>query len=202
MFSIDYKKVIKENDVIVQIGAYNGVECEESYGLRELILNEKHECHLIEPLPDAFSFLVKNYKQSINDVNFYNLAIYDTDSERNFHFNPKIPVESSFVRHKDCPSIKVKTQKLSTFLKENNISKIDGLFLDVEGVEDSIIHQLFEDTNIRPKVIRYEFPHLRNNESLEKFISKQNYVIMQCMFGSGDKICIRTDILESLKEKR
>lgn len=202
MFNMDYKKIINPNDVIVQIGAYNGVECEESYGLRELILNEKHECHLVEPLPDAFSSLKENYKQSVNDVNFYNLAIYDTDGEKNFYFNPDIPVESSFVRHKDCPSIKVKTQKLSTFLSQNNITKIDGLFLDVEGVEDSIIHQLFEDTNIRPKVIRYEFPHIKDQESLEKFISNQSYVIMQCMFGAGDKICIRTDILESIKERR
>jgi FkbM family methyltransferase len=202
MFNLDYKKFIDPNDVIVQIGAYNGVECEESYGLRELILNSKHECHLIEPLPDAFKSLKENYKNSINYIKFYNLAIYDTDGEKDFYFNSQIPVESSFVRHTDCPSITVKTQKLSTFFNKNNITKVDGLFLDVEGVEDSIIHQLFEDTDIRPKVIRYEFPHLKDNESLEKYISKQNYVIMQCMFGAGDKICIRNDILEALKEEK
>lgn len=196
MSETDYRKHITDGDVLVQIGAFDGIQCEQAYGLRNLILNNFHECHLIEPLPDAFEDLKKNYEKSVNQINFYNLAIYDFDGKKDFHVNPTTLTESSFVRHTDCETISVETRTLSTFLKENNIDKIDGLFLDVEGVEDTIIHQLFETTNIRPKVIRYEFPHLKDNNSLEKFITSNGYVIMNCMFGLGDKVCIKNAILK------
>jgi FkbM family methyltransferase len=187
---INYQNYIKENDVIVQVGSYDGIQCEE-YGLREIILHNKHECHLIEPQPSAFENLKINYKDSINQINFYNLAIYDSNGEQDFHIHPSIPVESSFVRHTNFDTIKVKTQTFEVFLNENSIINIDCLILDVEGVEDTIIHQLFKNTTIRPKIIRYEFPHLKDNESLEKYITDNGYEVGKCVFGAGDKICIR-----------
>jgi FkbM family methyltransferase len=196
MIILDYHKYIGENDVIVQVGAYDGVECEEHYGLREIIMSAKHECHLVEPLPDVFEKLKENYKSSINDINFYNLAIYDKDGECDFYLHG---TESSFVRHEDCQSIKVKTQTFHSFLNENSIENIDALFLDVEGVEDVIISQLFNNTNIRPKVIRYEYPHILDNKSLQKFLRSQKYVVAQCIHGEGDRVCIRNDVFRGEK---
>lgn len=188
----NYQNYVEEGDVIVQVGAFDGVECEH-YGLREIIMENKHECHLIEPLPDVFEELKTNYADSINSINFHNLAIYKSNGEQDFHANG---TESSFIRHTACETIKVKTQTFDTFLQENSISKIDCLFLDVEGVEDVVILQLFENTDIRPKVIRYEYPHIQDLESLERYISSKGYVIMQCIFGAGDKVCVRNDILK------
>lgn len=192
----NYQNYVTENDVIVQVGAFDGVECEQ-YGLREIILSSKHECHLIEPLPETFVELKNNYKDSINDIKFYNLAIYNSDGEQDFHIHG---TESSFVRHEECATIKVKTQTFDSFLKENSIENIDCLFLDVEGVEDMIILQLFESTNIRPKVIRYEYPHIKDNESLERFLRSNGYIVMQCIFGAGDKVCVRNDVLKEKNE--
>jgi FkbM family methyltransferase len=193
----NYKNYVNENDVIVQIGAFDGVECEENYGLREIIMMDNHECHLVEPLPETFLKLQTNYKSSVNDIKFYNLAIYSSDGEQDFYTNG---TESSFVRHTDCEKIKVKTRTFDSFLKENSIQNIDCLFLDVEGVEDMIINQLFESTSIRPKVIRYEYPHIQDNDLLEKFISSNGYVVMQCIFGAGDKVCVRSDVLKEKNE--
>lgn len=192
----DFKNYIYDNDIIVQLGANDGVRCEE-YGLRHIMKNEGRnlQCHLVEPLPNVFESLKNNYKDSANDIHFYNLAIYNKDGELNFYMN-KDTVASSFVINKDNSTvIQVKTNTMKTFLKENNISVIDCLFLDTEGVEDTIIKELLSETSIRPRMIRYEFPHIKDNEELEDFISSYGYRITRCRHMAGDKVCIREDIL-------
>ena len=190
---MNYKNYIQENDLIVKIGSYDGLAY-ENYGFREMVINQKHECHLIEPQPSVFERLKVNYKDSVNEINFYNLAIYDSNGECDFHICSTNPVESSFVRHTNFDTIKVKTQTIDSFLEENNIFEIGGLFLDIEGTEDIVISQLFEKTNILPKLIRYEYPHLANNDALEKYIKSKGYIVGNCIYSPDDKVCVRSDV--------
>jgi FkbM family methyltransferase len=191
ILSNDYKDYIKSGDIIIQIGSYDGIQCED-YGFHEFIFSLRGECHFIEPQFVPFRALKESYRnRKVNcKVNFHNLAIYNTNERTEFYLNK---TESSFVRHKNCKSIKVETRTLSKFLEENSIENIDCLFLDVEGVEDVIIHQLFETTSIRPKIIRYEYPHQKDNDKLQQFIFENGYDIIKCKYSNGDKICIKKD---------
>lgn len=187
-----YPFYLSRFDTIVQISAYDGVECEQEYGLRQLLLDNNFDAHLIEPLKDKYNLLLNNYPNEKGLIKFYNFAIYDKDGEEKFYLNT---TESSFVRHTENDYCLVNTKTLPTFIKENNITKIDGLFLDVEGVEDIIINDLFSKTSIRPKIIRYEFPHLKNEQTLIELIKSNNYEISTCAFTEGDRVCVRKDLL-------
>ena len=78
---------------------------------------------------------------------------------------------------------------MDKFFADNNITDVSGLFLDVEGVESVILHQLFEKTTVRPRVIRFEYPHIKDREDLEHFIRQQGYTIWNCSYShTSDKI--------------
>lgn len=187
-----YQNFLKEHGTIVQIGAYDG-EAWENYGLREVIFTEKFQCHLIEPQVEAFEKLKENYKDVKENIFFHNYAIYTEDGEMPFLQQQEY---SSFVLpDPNGKMVTVKTRRLKTFFEENNITEITGLFLDVEGVEDVIVYQLFEETLVRPDVIRYEYPHLKNPEELERYITQQGYTVQQCPYYWCDKICVRNDLL-------
>jgi FkbM family methyltransferase len=196
----DYRHYLKNTGTLVQLGAFDGVRCEVS-GLRELILNNSnYNCHLVEPLPGAFHNLQINYQNAKSQVHYHNFAIYETNGVANFT-EYKDGVMSSFVNKRNEPSrqLIVPTKTLKTFFDENNITEITALFVDVEGVEEIIFHQLFETTAVRPEVIRFEFPHLSNPSKLIQYIEQQGYTVKQCVYEWCDKLCVRNDVPNLLK---
>ena len=176
---MDYKNYLKDGGVIVQIGAYDGISF-ENYGLQDLINDGNYICHLVEPQDDVFETLQNTYKHSKSNVKYHNYAIYTEDGVMPFL---KQQEYSSFVITDPAGVMStVKTKRLKTFFDENSITEISGLFLDVEGVEDEIIYQLFNETVVRPDFIRYEYPHLKNLPELEEYINQQGYIIEQCPY--------------------
>jgi FkbM family methyltransferase len=196
----DYKHYLKNTGTLVQLGAYDGVRCEVS-GLRKSILyNTNYTCHLVEPLPGAFQNLKMNYINARSQVYYHNFAIYENDGVSAFT-EYSDGVMSSFVNKRNEPSrqLMVPTKTLKTFFDENKITEITGLFIDVEGVEEIVFHQLFETTTVRPEVIRFEFPHLADPSVLIQYIEQQGYTVKQCIYEWCDKICIRNDVPNLLK---
>jgi FkbM family methyltransferase len=192
MKSIDYKFFLSEEDVILQVGSYDGIECELEYGLRDLMIKNHYNVHMIEPLTDKFESLKNNYSEANSAISFYNLAIFNKDGEEKFFLSE---TESSLIRHTDKEFVYVKTNTIQTFLQQNEISKVDCLFLDVEGVEHIIIFDLLNKSSIRPKLIRYEFPHLLNEDELIKMLEDNGYFVYNCCFAAGDRVCIRSENL-------
>lgn len=189
---MNYKNYLKDGGVIVQIGAYDGISF-ENYGLQDLINQGNYDCHLIEPQEDAFETLQNTYANAKSSVRFHNCAIYTEDGEMPFL---KQQEYSSFVLPDPAGvMVTVKTKRLKTFFDENTITEISGLFLDVEGVEDELIRQLFDETEVRPDFIRFEYPHLKNLPELEEYIKQQGYIIEQCPYFWCDKICVRADLI-------
>lgn len=195
---MNYMDYIEVGGTIVQIGAFDGV-AHEDFGLRELIFTNELNCHLIEPQENEFVKLKQNYDGAKATINFHNFAIYTQDGTMEFKI---LGAMSSFVdtqffsERSDWTRTTVETKLLKTFVQENNITKINGLFLDVEGVEDVVFNQLFEDTSIRPDVIRYEWYHVKDKEKLEDYIKQNGYTIYPCDFSQFDKICVRNDLVK------
>lgn len=189
----DFKNFLGDTGMIVQIGAFNGVWFEE-YGLRDMIFKNKYVCHLIEPLEPAFTELQSNYTNANSEIHFHKIAIYNKNGDMEFYRCPE-QWEASFVRHTNAEVVVVPTLKFETFIEQNNITHIDGLFIDVEGVEDVILEQMFENTNIRPNVIRYEFPHLVDPEGVIRYVESKGYTVTRCKYQIGDNVCVRNDLL-------
>jgi FkbM family methyltransferase len=196
----DYKQFIKDTGTLIQIGAFDGVACEDS-GFRELVLYKNYNAHLVEPVIDFFQALQKNYSNATSNVRFYNQAIYTENGELPFFKNYTDPLQCTFIRENVAEyhgqTILVQSRTFDTFLQENNINEIEGLFIDAEGAEDTILQQLFEKTNIRPNIIRYEWPHLPDPVNTIRYIMSYGYTVSPCIYSGGrvDNICIKNDLL-------
>ena len=75
-------------------------------------------------------------------------AVSAVDGEVDFYNNPNNSINSTIYEFEGMGRseiISCKSVKLSTYLKENNIDRIDFLKLDCEGAEYEIVEDLSED---------------------------------------------------------
>ena len=86
MKTIDFQNLIRINQEqikpeepqwFVQLGANDGILC-EGYGLRSILLEQKHNAILVEPLPEVFERCKENYKDANSTLYFENIAIVPT----------------------------------------------------------------------------------------------------------------------------
>ena len=137
-----YKKYIKKNPVIIDIGANEG----QSIKRFNLIFNN---CviHSFEPITKCFDQMVKNFPDKKFIKNNY--ALSDKNTNKEFFIN-KNSYTSSFNRinknyddnnekDKIKNSIKVKTLTLDTYINFNKIKKIDILKIDTQGHELNVL---------------------------------------------------------------
>lgn len=189
---------IKKNGTFIQIGSNDGVSNDE-YGFKEKILFEEHKVILIEPIEEYFLALKKNFKNSISDVYFENIAITEKSEER---IILKQGMDSSFVRSalKDVESseVLVKCNTIHSIFSKYNISKVDGLFMDTEGYEYNILNSLFSEEYPTIDFIRYEFWWNEKKEELDTLLLDNNFMVFQDPESYADKIAVNKSYLETL----
>ena len=146
----------KDNPIIFEIGCNDGEDTEQF--LKEF---KNIKLHCFEPDPRA----IKQFKQRINDkrCSLHEVAISNNDGKADFNLSNSDPTKlwtpkeiganwnkSSSLKkpymhlhfHRWCffdKTIKVKTTKLDTFIKKNNINNIDFIWADVQGAEKDLI---------------------------------------------------------------
>jgi 2-O-methyltransferase len=141
-FLLEIKKWIPENPVIVDCGAYSGNEIKLMVEIWPLAT-----IHAFEAVPEIFNSLQSNM-QSYKNVFCYQIALSDTIGSARFHVSEwpaGVPFQSgSLLAPKEhvnlCESIfprtiSVNTITLDQWAQENNIKKIDCLWLDMQGYE-------------------------------------------------------------------
>jgi FkbM family methyltransferase len=175
-----------KNGVFIQIGSHDGVSNDE-FGLKDKLLNENHTSVLIEPIPEHFNNLVTNYSKSKSTIFFENIAISDKKEIKKMCVNGQ---DSSFIRMTSNEFTDVSCDTLSNILKKYNITHIDGLFIDVEGYEYTILNSIFND-NISIGFIRYEFWWSTDKEKLDNLIIDNGFDVYQDEFSYADKIAIK-----------
>jgi len=152
-FDTIYKKYIKKNPIIIDVGANEG----QSIRRFNLIFNNS-TIHSFEPIKNCFNQMVKDYpyKEFIKN----NYALSDKNTEKNFFIN-KHSYTSSFSKinkkydqlhnkDKTKDNLKVKTMTLDTYINLNRIKKIDILKIDTQGHE---LHVLKGAKNVLKKSI-------------------------------------------------
>ena len=184
--------IIKTPDFFfVQVGANDGKMGDPLF---DMIKKYQLKGILIEPLPEEFELLCKNYNDQ-NQLAFENCAISEKTGKRalyRFTKNPEIPDwafgmasfnKSHLLKFKDLlkfkhliEKINVPTLNFNDLYKKYKIDKIDFLQIDTEGYDYNVIKMLFSSKN-RPFVINFEHEHLsfEDNMACKQLLIDNNY---------------------------
>ncbi len=137
-------KLIPKNAIILEAGAHKGedtVEMAKRWPDATI--------HAFEPVPELFDILTKNTKRFSN-VHRYQLALSDTNGSSTLHISEGTSdASSSLLAPKDHlkihptvefkKQIKVKTMTLDTWAKTYNVTHIDFMWLDMQGMEYNVL---------------------------------------------------------------
>ena len=169
----------------------------------------------IEPSPENFSTLVYNIKlQNDQNINAFNFAIGDKNDEIEFLIGKKsnwskVKDENDIIESED-KIIKIPLKTLNSFVKDNQLEKIDLLRMDVEGYENNIIDGAIEVlTKFKPKIMveihKMIMGKKKTREILEKLkkLNYENKFFIPRIFDSqiiGDKKDIKKYSINNLIE--
>lgn len=121
---------VKRDGVIVDVGANVGIF---SRLVRELY--PKASVYSLEPVPDIFACLGKNFLQDQN-IKIFNIALGNRKGKHKMFFSNQNS-EMSKIDTKGNVSVNVDT--LDNFIKENKVKLIDLLKIDTEGFEQIVL---------------------------------------------------------------
>ncbi len=171
----------------IQIGANDGVMNDPLYKFN--IQNKDIVSgYVLEPLPDIFEKLKKNYSSCPN-IQAKNFAIHSSKLEMSLYrvkenYLSKIPMHArgiaSFDKdhwkktllipsHDYIEEVKVKCVSFKDFINANSITSLDLLLIDTEGYDYEILMSIDYD-RLKPSIIRFEHG-LRN-----KVMSEENFM--------------------------
>ena len=134
------KKILPKNPVIIDCGAHIG---SDSVELAKIFSNSSIHC--FEPIPELFHLLKNNTRKYFN-ICCYQLALSNKDGTVRMHVSSGASNASSsilqpkdhIIEHPDTffeRTVEVKTSTLDHWAKSNNITRIDFLWLDMQGYE-------------------------------------------------------------------
>jgi len=134
------KKYLPNKPVIIDCGAHDG---SDSISLAKLF--KRGTIHSFEPVDELYARL-KGNSNSYKNITCYKLALADRNGNMDFHVSGGGSDASSsllepFDHLKDHPDtffkrkINVVARTLDTWADENNIEKVDMLWLDMQGFE-------------------------------------------------------------------
>ena len=177
---------------VVQIGANDGVRADP---VRHLIL--RHGLHglLVEPLPDLFALLQRNYAAQ-SDLQFEQCAVGEHDGQVPLYRvrpDPSLPdwlqgVASLDRNHltstkfefdefeKYVEEVSVPMLTLTSLLRKRGIAEIGLLQIDTEGFDCRIVEAALR-SGLRPAIINYEHNHVhaREQAACKRLLSDSGY---------------------------
>jgi len=186
--SIDIVSNLKEDSVVVQIGAFDGVS-NDNFFLNKLNNNVNYsKIILIEPVEEYYQKLIRNIQGK--NIFFENIGISDKEGYESFYINGQ---DTSIVRESSGEVRMIECHKFDYILNKYEITNIDFLILDVEGFEYVILKSILGFKNVTIKNIRYEFWHLSDNdkENLDSLLRYNGYQIYQDVNSYADKFAIK-----------
>jgi FkbM family methyltransferase len=180
---------IQSNDVVVDIGANNGV-----FTLFAASIT-RNTVYAFEPFPRNFEFLKRNIAANgLSNVVAYDIAVSDKIGSTKLFLNPDCGMQNLLVDHiipekieefknnedldylspKQLEKfIEVRTTTLQEIMDSNNIKQVDFLKLDCEGAEGSILNSTSKEYLKRIRKIAMEFhDHLShfNHNDIQKLL--------------------------------
>jgi len=188
----------------VQVGANDGIQDDP---LRTLILRHKLRGLLVEPIPDIFEILCKNYAEA-PQLQFANVAISTSGAPLTMYRVQKDALLPRFVHglgsfekyhleKQGVPTnyieeISVRSVTLPTLLANHRVREVTLLQVDTEGY-DSVIVESSLECGILPKIINYEHCHLSPTTRLrcKRLLDNYGYRFIE---AGKDTLAVRTSV--------
>jgi FkbM family methyltransferase len=206
-FVLDYYLSSGAPFFFVQVGANDGVRWDP---LHALICKYRLRGLLVEPLPDIFEQLRRNYATE-SQLSFARCAIATEDGLRSiFRVRSDAPVGdwahgiasysrkhlithlSDVERCEDLiEEVQVPTVTVKTLLRNHAIDRINLLQVDTEGYDFEIVEMFFGEGRL-PEIINFERQHLsaKNKQESRRLLAKHGYRFVDV---GMDTLGIRTD---------
>lgn len=139
-----FEHFLPSEPIIVDAGAANGIDSVEMAKLWK-----KSSIHAFEPIPQLFAQIIENIKPYDNII-LYSVALSDfTGSSEMFVSSGTSKFSSSLLTPKEHltehpevsfdTKIEVETITLDRWAKDNNVDRIDLLWLDLQGSEPAVL---------------------------------------------------------------
>lgn len=179
-------QLCRRSEVIFDVGANTGI-----YSLIAQCMNPQSKVYAFEPVHRVFSKLEENIKLNTYKVTTVEKALSNYDGEAVIYDLPAEHIYSVTVNKSllgpNNPGIetKIQTVSLNTFIRENNIGKIDLMKIDVETHEPEVLEG-FSDflSKFRP-VLLIEILNDEVGERVEKMVSGLGYLYFNIDENSG-----------------
>ena len=203
VFLNSYSKSLGRPAVFIQIGANDGLRNDP---VREFVVRDKWNGVLIEPLPDVFELLKKNYANLDNDLVFLCCAVSKREGEPmsfytfeedflktlsledNLDYLRKASFDYSHVKRflkENIPETVIKkievpvttvNEIVSTYMKNR---PVDIIVIDAEGYESDIINGI-DLSEIQPGLIFFESHHIDSEKrTLFEYLVSKGYDIKE-----------------------
>lgn len=213
---------------IFEVGACEG---EDSIRLRRRFPHAR--IHVFEPVPRNVAKIHGNFaKYGVDDVHVHNVALSDTDGHAELHVSTGHPEDqprtddwdfgnksSSLLAPKEHlrthswitfdEKIEVTTERLDTFCKSRRISKVDFLYMDVQGAElmvlagaGRLIGRIGAVWLEVEQVELYAGQPLRSD--VEAFMQRNGFTCVLDAVGavSGDQLYVGRRLLKRMQRKQ
>ena len=201
--------------VFVQIGSNDGVNTDP---LRPHILRNRWRGILVEPVPQVYERLKRNYAQCAERLRLENVAVADQDGVLPFyHLVPVADYQSaglpvwhdqlgSFLRdvvvsHRNIiPDIEdrivqrdIEAVTFNTLCARNGVDRVDLLHTDTEGFDFHILKTV-DFSRFRPRIVIYEHTHLTREDQLSAmaYMEEKGYA---CARINMDTWCLNQQAL-------
>lgn len=156
--SFDYN--FSSDSLVFDVGAYIGSFTEK--------LSNKFDCkvYCFEPKLEYFDYLSKKFKNNRN-IKIFNFALSNFTGTAMIS---SIGAGSSMVHRQENTDLeKIKVKSIYEFLKEENIEKIDLLYLNIEGSEYNLLDEILKK-NIQKKILHFQiqFHNFVDNSKIKR----------------------------------
>lgn len=185
------KKYLSNNQIklCLDVGANIG-------NYSKLLLEETNSKVIsFEPMPFNFKKLSNNLSDYSDRTILVNKGISSKSGTLDINYNENLPSFASFIREsnhheyvQNNETLEIEVISIDDFIRENHITEIDFIKIDVEGFESEVIEGAFETFNsIKPKYVQIEYGwhQLIRNVNLNYFAKKlSNYNVYQLTYNN------------------
>lgn len=182
-----WQKISQNSEVILDVGANSG-----TYSLIAKAINPNALVFAFEPLPRMYKLIEKNNKLNKFDVKILPVAVSNEVGQATFYDIESIngdvssaSLSKTFLENENQIPIEVEVIKLSSFIKQQNLKKIDLMKVDVESFEPQVLEGFIPYLDkFRPSMI-IEILDDKSGKEIEALVNGMNYLFFDIDENKG-----------------